>query len=150
MSFNARDIVLGPGEGRAVSVSGLPVTLKAVKRDTGGSIGVVEAVLPDGMGPPRHIHKSEDEAFYVLEGEVEFLIGGRTVREPAGSFVFIPRGTVHSFTNAGASPGRLLAIFTPAGFEGFFEEVDGTLEVAEVRTIAEKYDMEVVGPPLRR
>ena len=105
-------------------------------------------------GPPQHIHKAEDEAFYVLEGEVAVLLGERTIRATAGSFVLIPRGTVHAFSRIGQEPAKLLAIFSPPGFERFFEDAvdldvtDTDAYLAKANALAEKYNMEIVGPPL--
>ena len=96
-----------------------------------------------GGGPPQHIHKAEEEGFYVLEGEVNIKIGDRTIVGTAGSFVVIPRGTVHTFWNAGSKPSKLLVIFSPPGFEQFFFEAGD-----EELDIAKKYNIEVVGPPL--
>ncbi len=107
-----------------------------------------------GDGPPQHIHKTEDEAFYVLEGEVKFLLGETTAIATAGSFVLVPRGTVHAWCRAGQAPAKLLAIISPPGFEQFFNEAvdadvtDTEAYVAKVEALAEKYNMEVVGPPL--
>ena len=77
----------------------------------------------DGDGPPQHIHKAEDEAFYVLEGEIKVLLGERTITATAGSFVVIPRGTVHTFSRVGQESAKVLAIFTPAGMEELWSEV---------------------------
>ncbi len=107
-----------------------------------------------GDGPPQHIHKTEDEAFYVLEGEINVLLGERTIRAKAGSFVLIPRGTVHTFSRVGQEPAKLLAIFSPPGVEQFFDEAvdldvtDTEAYVAKAIALAEKYNMEIVGPPL--
>jgi len=107
-----------------------------------------------GDGPPQHIHKNEEETFYVLEGEMKVLLGKRTISAKAGSFVFIPRGTVHAFCRAGQEPVKTLVTFSPAGFEKFFEEAvdmdvtDTEAYVAKANALAEKYNMEIVGPPL--
>jgi quercetin dioxygenase-like cupin family protein len=73
--------------------------------ETGGAYFAMEAVVPPGGGPPPHIHRNEDETFYVLEGEVEFLLGDRIVTGGAGDFVNVPRGTVHRFPTP-ARPAR--------------------------------------------
>ena len=85
---------------------------------------------PPGGGPPLHIHTREDETFYVLDGEVEFLLGEETVTARRGDFVNIPRGTVHRFINTGTDTARLVLTFTPAGIEQWFAE---TLERAPNR-----------------
>jgi quercetin dioxygenase-like cupin family protein len=147
-------IVLGPGEGRAIA--GSEVTLKATGEQTGGSIGFLEATTPPGAGPPRHIHHGADELFYVLEGHFQFLAGERLVDAPPGTFVFVPRGTVHAAKNVGTEPGRVLAAFVPGGTEGSFEafarlrseQGEDADRAARVRAVAEQYESEFVGPPL--
>jgi quercetin dioxygenase-like cupin family protein len=147
-------IVLGPGEGRAIP--GSEVMLKATGEQTGGSIGFLEATTPPGAGPPRHIHHGADELFYVLEGHFQFLAGERLVSAPPGTFVFIPRGTVHAAKNVGTEPGRVLAAFVPGGTEGSFEafarlrseQGEDADRAARVRAVAEQYESEFVGPPL--
>ncbi len=118
---------------------------------------MLEVVVP-GNGPTQHIHKAEEEAFYILEGEVNIKIGEQTISGTVGSFVLIPRGTVHTFWNAGATPAKLLIIFSPAGFERAFVEVWGEREeegeidhatwVERMMAVSDKYNMEIVGPPL--
>ncbi len=153
MPINDGNIVLGPGEGKIVPVPGHKVTHKVFGADTDGAYSLLEVELV-GDGPPQHIHKAEDEAIYVLEGEIKILVGERTLRATAGSFVRIPRGTVHTFSRIEQKPAKLLAIFSPAGFEKFFDEAvdldvtDTETYVAKGKALAEKYNMEIVGPPL--
>jgi len=136
-------IILGPGEGRTISGTGA-ITLKATGEETGGSIGFLEATTPPGSGPPRHGHYGCDELFYVLEGQFLFLVGERQVSGSPGTFVFIPRGTVHAAKVIGTEPGKVLAAYIPGGQERSFEEY-GQLPRD---VVAEKYDSEFVGPPL--
>ena len=153
MATNNRGIVLGPGEGQTVLVPGHKVTHKLSGADTDGAFSLLEVELT-GDGPPQHIHKGEDETFYVLEGEVKFLLGETTSIAKAGSFVSIPRGTVHAFCRVDKKNAKLLTTFTPAGFEKFFDDAgdldvsDTEAYVAKAEALAEKYNMEVVGPPL--
>jgi quercetin dioxygenase-like cupin family protein len=90
--------------------------------ESGGSYFTLVVDVGPGLGPPPHTHHLEDEQFYVLEGQLTYLIGDRTFQLSTGDFIHIPRGTVHSFTN-GPKHSRLLATFAPAGIEGFFREV---------------------------
>ena len=121
--------------------------------DTDGAYSLLEVELT-GDGPPQHIHNNEDEAFYVLEGEVKFLLGEHTSIAKAGTFVRIPRGTRHAFCRVEKKNAKLLAIFTPTGIEKFFDEAvdldvtDTEAYVAKANALAEKYNMEIVGPPL--
>ena len=108
----------GPGDMYRFLVSGA---------QTGGAYFVMEALVPPGGGPPPHIHRNEDETFYIVEGESEFRLGDDLVTARAGDFVNIPRGSVHRFCNASSEPARMILTFTPANIEHFFEE---TLERA--------------------
>ncbi len=150
-------IVRGPGEGHIIpGPEGL--TLRATGEETGGAIGFFEATSAPGFGPPRHVHHTSDELFYVLAGEFRFLLGERVVRAPAGSFVFIPRGTVHAPKVVGPEPGRVLSAFIPGGPEGAFEAFARAAESAAAagaspdteaaQAIARKFDSQFVGPPL--
>lgn len=83
---------------------------------TDGSYSLIEQLLPFGGGSTPHVQVGADEMFYVLEGEVDVLIGGQIDRVRAGEFIFVPRGTVTAQSVVSASA-RLLAIYTPAGIE---------------------------------
>ena len=153
MSKNDRKVVLDPGEGKTVAVPGHHITHKVDGTHTDGAYSLLEVDLV-GDGPPRHIHKTNDEAFYVVEGEIKVLVGERTMIATAGSFVFIPRGTVHAWARTGQEPAKILAILSPPGFEKFFDEAVGAdvtdteAYVAKAKVLAEKYNMDIVGPPL--
>ena len=144
-------IVLQPGEGSTVSPPGHPVmTTKVSGPDSANAYSMLEMMVYD-QGPPLHKHLSEEELFYVLEGEVTLRVGDREIQAVPGSVVLIPRGTPHTFWNPGKSPAKLLVIFSPAGYEGFFAEVAaleeqvGTAEyMAKVGAIREKYNAELV------
>ena len=108
----------GPGDMYRFLVTG---------EESGGAYFAMEAFVPPGGGPPPHIHRSEDETFYVVEGEVDIRLGDEILTAGVGDFVNVPRGRVHRFHNAGSEPMRMILTFTPAGIERFFEE---TLERA--------------------
>lgn len=154
-----RGVHVRAGEGRSLWVVGDTYTFKGTTENTGGALLLFEASVPPRSGPPPHIHHREDEAFYVLEGEVEVREGDRTFVAGGGSFVFIPRGVVHGFKNVGAEPARMLIMATPAGLEQFFEEVGqparagetapppGPEEIERSLAAAPKYGQEVLPPP---
>jgi mannose-6-phosphate isomerase-like protein (cupin superfamily) len=150
----AEIILLGPAEGNTVSVLGDTYTFKAAAKDTGGAYGLWELHAPAAAaGPPPHIHDREDEAFYVLEGELMFQIGERTARATAGTFAFAPRGLVHKFSNPSAKPAKALVIVSPGGFEKALEELaqiaprgDQPADMEKLVAIAEKYGLKIVGP----
>lgn len=91
---------------------------------------LLEIASAEGHGPPPHIHEREDEAFYVLEGALEVLTGEKTHRAEKGSFVHIPKGTLHTYKAVGNGITRHLVTITPGGFEQLFRAI-GTPAVAE-------------------
>lgn len=110
-SDNSRVVVRPPGAG-----------FKVISKDTSGAYSLAENRRDPGSGVDPHTHSIEDESFYVVEGQFTFQIGERSVDAPAGTFVFGPRGVRHSYKNTGTTPGRLLVLSSPAGFEKFLEE----------------------------
>jgi quercetin dioxygenase-like cupin family protein len=114
-----------PGEGaRPLWVLGELVTYKVLSHRTGGAYALFEVATHPGAGPPPHIHHREDESFYVLEGDYEFLLGGETMRVGVGSLLYVPKGTLHAHRGVGEGVGTMLLTQTPGGlYERFFEEV---------------------------
>ena len=144
MSFfrTSEAVVLGPGEGTQLDVLGDLITLLVSGRQTNGAFTVLSETSPPGGGTPRHTHHNEDEALYVLAGEYEIQCGDKTVRAGPGSFIFAPKETPHKLTNISPGPSTVLGIVSPAGFEGFWEEVSQlppppTLE--KILEVAAKY-----------
>jgi mannose-6-phosphate isomerase-like protein (cupin superfamily) len=104
-------------------VLGELLTYKIPSQQTGGAYALFKATTNPGAGPPPHVHHREDEAFYVLEGEYRFLVGGETLSAEEGSLLYAPKGTLHAHKNVGEGVGRLLMIQTPGGlYELFFEK----------------------------
>jgi quercetin dioxygenase-like cupin family protein len=95
---------------------------KAIAKDTNGAYSLLENRRDPGGGVDPHTHSIEDESFYVIEGQFTFQLGERSIDAPAGTFVFGPKGVRHSYKNTGTTPGRLLVLSSPAGFEKFLEE----------------------------
>src|ERR1700754_5109298 len=90
-------------------------TVKLTAQQTAGQVGLVEATVPPGGGPPPHVHGRTDETFYVVDGELEFLNGEQTMTVSTGDAVFLPHGTVHRFYNSGLQPAKLVFLYTPGG-----------------------------------
>jgi mannose-6-phosphate isomerase-like protein (cupin superfamily) len=127
---------LAPGEGsKSLWVLGEFVTFKVLSHQTSGAYSLFELSTPPGSGPPAHVQHREDEAFYVLEGEYEFLVEGRILRSPVGSLLYVPKGNLHTHKNVGEGIGRMLVSQTPGGLqERFFEEVgEEALDRRELR-----------------
>ena len=79
------------GDGEARWWLGALAVIKATAADTGGHLALVDVTDPPGVEAPLHVHHKEDEAFWVLEGDVTFEVGGKTIQAGAGDFVFGPR-----------------------------------------------------------
>lgn len=90
--------------------------IKATAADTGGQMTIVEMTEPPGAEAPLHVHHREDEAFWVLEGDVTFEVGDTTIEAHAGDYAFGPRHIPHRYT-VGDTGCRMLFILTPGGFE---------------------------------
>jgi mannose-6-phosphate isomerase-like protein (cupin superfamily) len=150
-----------PDGGRSIWFLGMLITFKALGEETGGEYSLYEQTVPPQLGVPPHIHHSETEAFYVLEGEFEFLRGDRAVKAGVGQFVYVPTGVTHGFTNVGTMPARFLAIATPGGLHekllsGLGEPAqaetlppppEGPPDVERIREIARMYDTEMLPAP---
>ena len=127
MTLPLKEIILAPGEGQHLWIGNSQVTFKAIGADTHEHLGLFEMTQqPGGTAPQPHLHREMEEMFYVLEGEVEILVGDQTVQGQPGAFVLVPRSTVHTFANKGTQPAKLLVMFCPGGsrekyFEGLAE-----------------------------
>jgi quercetin dioxygenase-like cupin family protein len=91
-------------------------TILASSDQTQGEFSVIEQLMPAGSGPPSHVHERVCEAFYVLDGEIEFQLDTGLLIATAGSFVSIPPGTAHAF-KVRSRTARVLNFYTPGGFE---------------------------------
>ncbi|WP_166174922.1 cupin domain-containing protein [Rubrobacter tropicus] len=147
-----------PGGGRSVWLVGDLIEVKLSSEDTGGAYSLVEETTPPGGGPPPHSHLNEDETLYVLEGEVEFLVGEDSIPAGAGSCVYAPRGILHTWMNVGAAPSRMLGVITPGGLERFFLEAGepaagdaspppGPPDIEKVMAAAARYGVDIPPPP---
>ena len=121
-----------PNEGRLIGIVGDIYRFLATSEETGGRYAMFEATVLPGGGPPPHIHRREDETFYVVEGEITIQIGDERRVAKAGTFVHMPIGNLHAFTNDTDQPAKLLISFAPAGLEKMFVEVGKELRDGEM------------------
>ncbi len=122
-NITQKAIHVAQGEGKSVWFADELLTFK-VDRDQSEPVGIFEDEVPPESGAPAHLHRSQDETHYVLEGHFEFVLGERKVDAGPGSVVYVPRTTVHAFTNTGTEKGKILFIEGPAGaLEDWLEEV---------------------------
>lgn len=139
--------------GRQRSVFGvMPFTVKVSARDSSGACLIIEQANAFRGGPPRHVHRAQEEWFYVVEGRYVISVGDEVYHLGAGDSVLAPRGVPHAWALEGRSPGRLVIAFYPAGkMEEFFDEaatLDGQPALAMARPLFAAHGMEVVGPPI--
>jgi len=108
-------VIVDPGGGRRTG----NVEFLALSEDTGRFNLALITIESGRPGPPPHVHRDEEDSFYILEGELTFLLGDseEEVAAPAGTFVLVPSGLRHSFVNRSASPTRILNVHAPAGFD---------------------------------
>jgi quercetin dioxygenase-like cupin family protein len=148
---------LGRNEGPALWFLNTLTLVKATAKQTGNAFGLIEHLAPVGAGSPYHVHRAEDETFYVLDGELQFISGEQRFTGGPGSFVFLPRNIPHGFRVVGASPARMLILVTPGGFEQFVMEMSepaSTLtlptpsapDMEKLMILAGKYRIEILGP----
>jgi quercetin dioxygenase-like cupin family protein len=152
-------IALGPEEGEALWFLGCLLTIKAAGATTADRCAVIEHLAPQGAASPLHVHRREDEWFYITEGKLTFWIDGRVIEAPAQSFVYGPRDVPHTFFVT-SPQARFLLGAVPAGFENF---VRAAAEPAKTRTlpppslsapsperltaVAAEFGIEILGPP---
>jgi quercetin dioxygenase-like cupin family protein len=145
-----------PGAGRTQQVLGVSQIYKAQSDQTGGRLVCVEISVPPGSGVPPHRHTEEDEAFYVLSGQIVIEgddCGGAPVHLGAGSFFYGPRGRVHGFANHGVDIAKLLVFITPGtGIEAMFAGLaeltrnSATIDPAAVAALCSGYGITFAAP----
>lgn len=150
---------ISAGEGRIyghIKLKGVNSNIIDVKisgKDTDGGLSVFEQTsLSQGRGTPSHIHHTQDETFYVIEGSYKFKVGDDKYDLTAGDSIFLPREVAHAWTQV-SEKGRMIVTFQPAGkMERFFLTIaalDHEPSQQEIAKIFSDNDMQVVGPPLK-
>jgi quercetin dioxygenase-like cupin family protein len=138
-----------PGEGEKIG-GPTTVTIKATGNETNDSFYLGEGVLEPGFpGPPPHRHRRLHDMFYVLDGTLTMRLGDETLELEPGSFVCVPPGVVHTFSNPSDTAVKILNFNTPAGWENYMRDLaaalaGGTPTQEEIGQIASRYDFEVV------
>lgn len=133
---------------------GLPTQVRATAEMTNGAFGLVDNwEMPPGFASPYHRHHREDESFYVVKGEIAFVIDGKWQRVGPGAFVFGPRGVPHGFKVVGDKPAQMLLQATPGGFEQFVLELGRPLDapvappdIPKMIEVAARYGIDILGP----
>jgi quercetin dioxygenase-like cupin family protein len=121
--MKASPLIVKRDDVQALSVLGAQVRFLCEGSATKGVWSLMEVTLPLDAGPPPHVH-DWDEAYFVIEGEVEFTLGDRRVRAGSGEFIYTPAGVQHGFAGKSAQPSRVLIFDAPAHAGAFFKRVD--------------------------
>ena len=148
-------VIVKPEEGLTYFTPNNLTTIKAWSNDTNGAYGLFLVTSEPGFkGPPPHIHHKTEDAFYMLEGELTVYVGDQIIHATPGTFVLVPRGTVHTFSNLGDRPAKSLGIFSPGGSEQIFadrpeinKKYGDSLSPEAKQLILEKYDIDYVEAP---
>jgi mannose-6-phosphate isomerase-like protein (cupin superfamily) len=130
-------------EGERLVFGGVTIVVRVPSEASGGAFTLLEEV-PPLVDTPLHVHRNEDELFYVLEAEHVFRVGGDEYTVGPGGLVFAPRGVPHSQQRGLPGQGRVLVLITPGGFEGFFRDLaaahaDGSLGPDAYTSASERY-----------
>jgi quercetin dioxygenase-like cupin family protein len=143
-------VVVNAGERPVLRAFGEEVTILLDSEQTGGRLTMWLETTPPGGGPPLHFHINDDETFHVLEGQVAFFQNSNWQEVGPGGSVFVPRGQLHTFKNAGEAPSRMLISTSPAGFDVFFSRCaeefakPGGVDMPHVMQIAAEHGIHFV------
>jgi quercetin dioxygenase-like cupin family protein len=162
MSETEQVVVREPGTGRPTWAMG-SLFEHLLEPQQSSRLGVALVTQPPGIATPLHRHDREAEAFYVLEGRLDYRAGDDLFELYAGCFIHLPQGVPHAFRIRGDSPAKLLALTTPSGLLHLYDEVgipaterrlpgaDGLtpdVEIPKWVEVGPRYGLEVVGPPI--
>ncbi|MCY1541327.1 Cupin domain protein [compost metagenome] len=120
--MTAKAIIQKPGEGKTVHLGGHPMVFLVTGEDTRHT-SMFEWTIPPGFSTGLHVHRMQEETFYVLEGECDWQVDGKRVRAKPGTYLFLPPGVPHNISNAGTLPVRVLMTVSPPGHEHYFEKL---------------------------
>ncbi|HEY0851419.1 MAG TPA: cupin domain-containing protein [Bradyrhizobium sp.] len=143
--MSGKAIIRRAGEGKSIKLAGHPMAFLVTGNDTRHT-SMFEWTIPAGFSTGLHVHRMQEETFYVLEGECDWQVGNERVRATPGTYLFLPPGVPHNIGNASNRVARVLMTVSPPGHERYFEELAETVArggVADPDTIAElraRYD----------
>jgi quercetin dioxygenase-like cupin family protein len=120
--MSAKAVIHMPGEAKGVTLSGHPMGFLVTGDDTKHT-SMFDWTIPAGFSTGLHIHRVQEETFFVLEGECQWQIGDQKIHAAPGTYVFIPPGVPHNIANGGNKPARVIMTVSPPGHEHYFEEL---------------------------
>lgn len=137
---------LKPGEGHKTIITGFDAMYLTSPKITGDLMDYFLLTVPNGKGAPLHSHHKNDETLFVLSGEFTYQVNDKVSPAPEGTFVYLPRGVPHKFTNVGNTTGRLIGTFTPAGTFEFFHALTklDPKDFDEIERVSKQYGHEIL------
>jgi quercetin dioxygenase-like cupin family protein len=120
--MSAKAVVRMPGEGKEVTLAGQPMAFLVTGEHTKHT-SMFDWTIPAGFSTGLHVHRVQEETFYVLEGECEWQVDGQRVSARPGTYLFLPPGVPHDIRNVSDKPARVLMTVSPPGHEHYFEEL---------------------------
>jgi quercetin dioxygenase-like cupin family protein len=133
-------------------------TFLAESHDTGGQFSLLDMIIRQGLEPPPHTHQHEDESYYILDGNITFMVGHQTFDAQSGDFVYLPRGVQHGFRLI-TPQARALVWINPASLEAAFREMGepaqtlalppvpaGPPDIARMLTVFGRYGVQFAPP----
>jgi quercetin dioxygenase-like cupin family protein len=143
--MNAKPVIHLPGEAGKVQLGGQPMAFLVTGEDSRHT-SMFDWTIPAGFSTGLHVHRVQEETFYVLEGECTWEVGGERVHATPGAYLFVPPGVPHNIANASDKPARVLMTVSPTGHEHYFEELakmvasGGAADPARIAELRARYD----------
>ncbi len=143
--MNAKAVIRMPCEDKGVVLSGHPMVFLVTGEDTKHT-SMFEWTIPPRFSTGLHVHRIQEETFYVLDGECEWHVSDHQIRATPGTFLFIPPGVPHNIANPTDKPARVLMTVSPPGHEHYFEELakavtrDGPPDAKVIAELRRRYD----------
>ncbi|HEX4927974.1 MAG TPA: cupin domain-containing protein [Burkholderiales bacterium] len=143
--MSAAPVIRMPAENNGVTLGGQPMAFLVTGKDTKHT-SMFDWTIPAGFATGLHVHRVQEESFYMLEGECEWRVGDQVVRATPGTYLFIPPGVRHNIANVSAKPARVLMTVSPPGHERYFEELaklaagGGATDAKAIGELRTRYD----------
>ena len=146
--MGSRPVIRLPAEDTGVTLAGHPMTFLVTGKDTKYT-SMFDWTIPAGFATGLHVHRVQEETFYLLEGECEWHVGERTICATPGTYLFIPPGVPHDITNVSGKPARVLMTVSPPGHEHYFEELarlaaQGVPDPKALADLRDRYDTDQI------
>jgi quercetin dioxygenase-like cupin family protein len=154
LNFDCRSLIVEPSSdtGFAITSWGERARPRLGRAQTGGQLAILDYGAPKSFGPPRHLHRNDDEIFVILQGTIALWTSVDCRTAGPGDLVLLPKGQAHTWRAYGEDPVRLQVTVAPGEFETFFERIVQRnltlLDVPELMEVASSAGMDIIGPPL--